>query len=124
MRNFSLNSSQQTEKPKHINALACPLDQSGRRTWKSSPPWCVQDRVEMAVLEPLPMKQASGLADQTNPSSLSLYSAGERQIIRGREVARIYESDPVWIDHHVHWFILCSRYLKFQPYPANSARDI
>jgi hypothetical protein len=57
----------------------------------------------MALLDTLVMKWGPGLTDQTNPSTLILYGARERQIIGGREVARVYKSDPVRIEHNVHW---------------------
>jgi hypothetical protein len=56
----------------------------------------------MAVLEALAMKRASGLTDQTNPSTLSFYSASECQIVGGREIAGIYQSDPVRIEPRIH----------------------
>jgi hypothetical protein len=64
----------------------------------------------MAVMESLTMKQASGLANQTNPSALSFYSVSERQIIGSREIAGVYQSDPVRIEHLIHCFVLRSRH--------------
>src|SRR5690242_3751778 len=102
MCNPSFNCSQKTEKAQHIDALTCRFDQSHRRSRKSSSPRCGQNRVEMAPLHPVSMKWSSRLTDQTNTSALTLYAACERQIIGGREVARIYDSDPVRIEHYVH----------------------
>jgi hypothetical protein len=62
----------------------------------------------MSLLYPFAMKGTSGLADETDPSTLSRYTVCERHVIRGREVARIDESDLVRIQHNVHWCPLVS----------------
>ena len=95
MCNTSLNGGQQTAKAEHIHALACTFHQPRRPSRKSLPACCSEKRIEMAVLQALAMKRAASLTYHRNSSTLSLYSASQRQIIGRREVARIYESDLV-----------------------------
>ena len=93
MCNPSLDGSKQTEKAKHIDAMARPFNQPHRPTRKALYPRCGQDRIEMAVLKPLAISLGSGLADQTNVPAPSFHGAREREIIGGCKVAGIDKHD-------------------------------
>jgi len=102
MCNPTLDGSQETKEAEHINAMTCSFDQPHHPAGESLSPRRGENRVEVAVLEPSPMRQTSGLADQTNTPALSFDTARKRQIIRSCKVAGIDEDDSVGIKRHAH----------------------